>query len=383
MKSTSAIFAEGAIGLLRRALADGLHINITVNATEARAVLTDARGTELARETRGGQLALPLAPAAVPAPVEAPAPAVDPMAPGHRVMRVGDAVFEARSDGSVTWVVERIDEERGLVHMSNMPLYAQTVARADIRLDAADLWRLASPWDRPEVGDRIELDGRAVEVLSTSRDGFVWREVDPDAVALEEGEAKWADVMPFAPGVWVTRDPEADEAPVACDAAVAKGWPKKGITAPGHWGSRDGLAWERVKDGELIVSPDHFCAGYIVSTPTEARRAMKESRPRAPKKARVSKSSYLTEPAAPVPHRLQAVTEADELARHGEHSLIGLIGRGWRALATRESGETAPTWQARCTLASKTVRVRVYDRATRCTWDSLDGNAEGYIHGGA
>lgn len=36
MKSTSAIFAEGAIGLLRRALADGLSLDITVNATEVR-----------------------------------------------------------------------------------------------------------------------------------------------------------------------------------------------------------------------------------------------------------------------------------------------------------------------------------------------------------
>jgi hypothetical protein len=259
------------------------------------------------------------------APVEAPVPAVDPMAPGQRVMRIGDAVFEARSDGSVTWVVERIDEERSLVHMSNMPLYAQTVARADIRLDAADLWRLASPWDRPEVGDRIELDGRAVEVLSTSRDEFAWREVDPDAVALEEGEAKWADVMPFTAGVWVTRDSEADEKP-----------------AP--------------------------------APPPKPKRTRK---PRAPKVA------PSTEPAAPVPHRLQAVTEADELAHHGAHSLIGLLrGEEWCTLATRSKDETAPEWQARITEASKAVRVRVYDRGAHCTWDSLDGNREGYVHGG-
>jgi hypothetical protein len=268
------------------------------------------------------------APVEAAPPCECPAPEAprtfDPMAPGHRIMRPGDAVFEARSDGSVTWVVERIDEERGLVHLDNLR-GEQTVARADIRLDAADLWRLASPWDRPEVGDRIELDGRAVEVLSTSRDGFAWREVDPDAVALEEGDAKWADVMPFAPGVWVTREPEADEKP-----------------AP--------------------------------APPPKPKRTRK---PRAPKVAALP-----LEPAAPVPHRLQAVTEADELAHHGAHSLIGLRGESWLTLATRAKDETAPEWQRRITEASKSVRVRVYDRGAHCTWDSFDGNHEGYVHGG-
>ena len=42
-RRTSAIFAEGAIGLLRRALADGLCLDITVNAAEARAVLAKAQ----------------------------------------------------------------------------------------------------------------------------------------------------------------------------------------------------------------------------------------------------------------------------------------------------------------------------------------------------
>lgn len=79
---------------------------------------------------------------------------------------------------------------------------------------------------------------------------------------------------------------------------------------------------------------------------------------------RAPKAPPSTEPAAPVPHRLQAVTEADELA-------------------TRGKAETAPEWQARITEASKSVRVRVYDRGAHCTWDSLDGNREGYIVGGA
>jgi hypothetical protein len=81
-----------------------------------------------------------------------------------------------------------------------------------------------------------------------------------------------------------------------------------------------------------------------------------------------------------VPHRLQAVTEADELAHRGEHSLIGLRGGEWLTLATRASAETLPEWHLRCTTASKAVRVRVYDRGAHCTWDSLDGN-EGHIQG--
>jgi hypothetical protein len=332
MAAKNTLFADCATMLLRRALNEGFALTIVVTREGARADGVDLDGCAIKLTSRSSQLALPLEPEPNPAPpcehpasveATAPAPVLDPLAPGHRVMRVGDAVFEASSDGSVTWVSERIDEERGLVHMSNMPLYAKTVARADIRLDAADLWRLASPWDRPEVGDRIELDGHPVEVLSTSRDGFVWREVDPDAVALEEGEAKWADVMPFAPGVWVTRDPEADEMP-----------------AP--------------------------------TPPPKAKRARK---PRAPKAA------PSTEPAAPVPHRLQAVTEADELAHHGEHSLIGLRGGEWLTLATRASAETLPEWHLRCTTASKAVRVRVYDRGAHCTWDSADGNGEGHIQG--
>jgi hypothetical protein len=323
MKSTSAIFAEGAIGLLRRALADGLCLDITVNATEARAVLADARGTELARETRGGQLALPLAPAAVPAPVEPPVPAVDPVAPGHRVMRAGDLVVERISGGATRdWVVESVDKDGPTLRRSDRPGATQAVKWGHITLDSADLWRLASPWDRPGVGDRIELDGVAVEVMGVDDEGFIWRTVEAGD-DRDEGEALWADVLPFAVGVWVTRDPEAVEAPAVEAAPPAK--------------------------------------------KTRAKKA------RAPKVAS-------TEPAAPVPHRLQAVTEADELAHRGEHSLIGLRGGEWLTLATRASAETLPEWHLRCTTASKAVRVRVYDRGAHCTWDSLDGN-EGHIQG--
>lgn len=70
----------------------------------------------------------------------------------------------------------------------------------------------------------------------------------------------------------------AAPAPPAADApkAARSPWPAAGITEAGHWGSRDGLKWERVEEGKLIVSPDHFVMGWIVSTPAEARRAMRD-----------------------------------------------------------------------------------------------------------
>lgn len=342
MKSTSAIFAEGAIGLLRRALADGLCLDITVNATEARAVLTDARGVELARETRGGQLVLPLAPA-----VEA-APVANPVAPGRRVMRAGDLVVERISGGKTRdWIVREVSPKGPTLQRDDRPDLFETVTWAHISLDAADLWRLSSPHDPAEpepsrgdgrpveatshngvsVGDRLILDGVAVEVLGVDRDGFIWRATDGDD--FEEGDVEWSAVRHVAANVWAPR------AIVRIDVA---------------------------EEPAVEAAP-----------PAKKTRA---------KKARAPKAAPSTEPAAPVPHRLQAVTEADELAHYGEHSLIGLRGEAWFTVAMRAKTETAPEWQKLITEAAKTVRVRVYDRAGRCTWDSLDGNAEGYVHGG-
>ena len=158
MKSTSAIFAEGAIGLLRRALAEGLSLDITVNATEARAVLTDARGTELARETRGGQLALPLAPVEAAPPCECPAP------------------VEATSHHGVS------------------------------------------------VGDRLILDGVAVEVVGVDSGGFAWRTVDQSDDPWE-GFAFWSEVRNVAANVWAPRTINAPD--VAEDPAVEAAPPAK------------------------------------------------------------------------------------------------------------------------------------------------------------
>lgn len=53
-------------------------------------------------------------------------------------------------------------------------------------------------------------------------------------------------------------------------------YPSTGITGPGQWGSKDGLSWTCVADGELLVGPKNFLMGYIVETPKEARVAMSE-----------------------------------------------------------------------------------------------------------
>jgi len=53
-------------------------------------------------------------------------------------------------------------------------------------------------------------------------------------------------------------------------------YPSTGITGPGQWGSKDGLSWTCVADGELLVGPKYFLMGYIVKTPKEARVAMAE-----------------------------------------------------------------------------------------------------------
>lgn len=69
-------------------------------------------------------------------------------------------------------------------------------------------------------------------------------------------------------------------APAPPAAPPSETWPTKGITSAGHWGSKDGLAWERVAEGKLVVGGGHFLAGWIVRTPAEARDAMRKSRPR-------------------------------------------------------------------------------------------------------
>ena len=351
----STLFADTASTLLRRALNEGFALTIVVTREGARADGVDLDGCAIKLTSRSSQLALPLEPAVdVAAPVEAPAPAVDPMGPGQRVMRPGDLVVE-RIEGGATrdWVVLFVHKDGPELASGRPAEVIEKVTWAHISLDSADLWRLSSAHDpvptapsrgdgRPvddgavngvRVGDRLILDGVAVEVLGVDRDGFIWRTTDESD--RMEGDVEWSAVRRVADGVWAPRTINAPEVPA-------------------------------VEADESDEEPAPAAA-----PPPKPKRARK---PRAPKAA------PSTEPAAPVPHRLQAVTEADELAHRGEHSLIGLRGGEWLTLATRASAETLPEWHLRCTTASKAVRVRVYDRGAHCTWDSLDGN-EGHIQG--
>jgi hypothetical protein len=350
-------FAEGAISLLRRALADGLgaHILVDPHGVMTHADLFDADGAAMLElKLNATQLALPLEPAAVPAPVEPPVPAVDRVAPVRRVLRVGDHVAERLAHGATrVWTVTAVNLSGPTMHDEG---FHEEVTWAHISYDdAAGVWRLSSEHDpvlaassssdgRPvddgavngvRIGDRLILDGftmgLVVEVLGVDRDGFIWRTTDANPDDRDEGETLWSDVRHVGGNTWVSRK----------------------VTTP-------------VEADELDEEP-----APAPAPPPKPKRARK---PRAPKAA------PSTEPAAPVPHRLQAVTEADELAHRGEHSLIGLRGGEWLTLATRASAETLPEWHLRCTTASKAVRVRVYDRGAHCTWDSADGN-EGHIQG--
>lgn len=165
-------FASNAIDLLRRALAEGLgaHILVDPHGVMTHADLFDGDGAELLTlKLNGAQLALPLAPApSQPPPAVPTAPVVE--APPTRGETVADIVAMG-------------------AHAN-----AQMAARQALA-----------------VGDRILLDGVAVEVLGVDRDGFIWRTTDGGD--FEEGDVEWSAVQHVAGDVWAPRG--IDEPPVA------------------------------------------------------------------------------------------------------------------------------------------------------------------------
>ena len=81
------------------------------------------------------------------------------------------------------------------------------------------------------------------------------------------------------------------------------------------------------------------------------------------------------------PHRLTAIPEADALAEHGKLVAVALQPDGhWKVWATNPAPETgllltSPAWKTRWSRArANDLRVRLYNRARRCTHDSLDGD---------
>lgn len=108
------------------------------------------------------------------------------------------------------------------------------------------------------VGARIVLDAVLVEVIGVDEHGFVWREYDPEAVTLDEGETLWREAQHITGDVWRTRTretPAAAPPPVVdppkpaakkprakkASAAVAKGEPSAPVveapaaSMPGPW----------------------------------------------------------------------------------------------------------------------------------------------------
>ena len=73
---------------------------------------------------------------------------------------------------------------------------------------------------------------------------------------------------------------------------------------------------------------------------------------------------------------------ADELAVEGDHTIVAQRRGLWSVLTTRSaSGDDGPAWALRCRDAARVERVRVYDRASICTWDSATPRV-GYVLNG-
>jgi hypothetical protein len=287
-----AAFIESANALMVRALRDRLALRIELTSTgEGVAELFDEHGhaslTHQLAGPRGAQLNLPLAAPAAPPPApscvhtweriegeheecwyecvwcdstllrgqggffevdarhrrnalfEAPAappPAADPLAPGHRVMRVGDLVIERLPKNATRdWIVREITDKGPILQRDDRPDLFETVTWAHIDLDAADLWRLSSEHDEPSaepsrgdgrpieapvktmasvgpasditgigIGDVLTLDGVRVEVLGVDPEGFIWRTVEGER-DRDEGDTAWSEVESTEANVWNTR----------------------------------------------------------------------------------------------------------------------------------------------------------------------------------
>lgn len=174
--------------------------------------------------------------AAAPVVAAPTAPAVDPLAPGQRTLRAGDAVWSTQPDAQHT--VTEIDDVSVLLKLcwESEQVITRRVPREWITLDAADLWRLEIPaleapppaaeaatvTLRVKRGDwllhRSELRDSAGAVLHKR-----WEPVDQDRVAtVERGAEVVSLVVRYCTAnniaLWlndVQMSPKSDAAPAA------------------------------------------------------------------------------------------------------------------------------------------------------------------------
>lgn len=157
--------------------------------------------------------------------------------------------------------------------------WAEENGRAVIRCDGAGCARTV---------DALEDDWITAATKAVARGWYV-----PDTIGREASKAARDFCAACRPASTLrsTGIPSAEALagvvppPLAPKKRAAGAWPTEGITSPGHWGSPDGIAWERVNDGELVVGDGRFVAGWIVNTPDKARWVMRECLPPRSKEA--------------------------------------------------------------------------------------------------
>lgn len=205
-----AAFVEGAMELLRRALANRLafRLNVSAQGGDGIAELVDDDGTVLnAHHVAGVQLALPLA-AAAPAvePATTAAAPVEPSAPKPCVRCGGKRSIETRCAdpqcGDSTWDHECGDGYEPCPDCSPVTSSSAGPDKAPSEPAVTTAAAGTSAPTRPTAGDRITLDGVEVELLGTDDEGFIWRTVEGER---DEGDTEWKDVEHVEGTAWRTR----------------------------------------------------------------------------------------------------------------------------------------------------------------------------------
>ena len=99
--------------------------------------------------------------------------------------------------------------------------------------------RRGLPDGAPFVGDRITLEGDAVEVLGVDHEGFIWRTVDGER---DEGDVAWVDVRLVSPGVWSTVALPPDGGTMLVSIITGE----RGRQSADGWADDHGLRWTPV-----------------------------------------------------------------------------------------------------------------------------------------